>query len=199
MASKVKAYRSLFDALCDLTGEHGTRAREAVDGAGEVLAPGVGHIVQGDVVGGIAQMVVAHRRRGSAPPATSLAFKALGKAGDPYPPELAALGKTAQSGVYVIREKSTRRTVYVGESHSGKLYATLTRHFQEWRRGKAFWGNAGFASKAHDPGVTYERGDVEVAVILTSDEEARDAQDALINEFRPRDNVTGNGDDDVPF
>ena len=41
-----------------------------------------------------------------------------------------------KSGVYVIREQTRdddAAIVYVGESHSGKLYETLTRHFQTVR------------------------------------------------------------------
>ena len=36
-----------------------------------------------------------------------------------------------KSGVYVIREGS--EIVYVGESHTNRLYDTLTRHFQQVR------------------------------------------------------------------
>jgi excinuclease UvrABC nuclease subunit len=34
------------------------------------------------------------------------------------------------SGVYAIRDAYSRGVWYVGESHSGRLYETLTRHFQ---------------------------------------------------------------------
>ncbi|HJL20438.1 MAG TPA: hypothetical protein RMH99_32525 [Sandaracinaceae bacterium LLY-WYZ-13_1] len=34
-------------------------------------------------------------------------------------------------GVYVIRDADTREILYVSESHTGRLYATPTRHFQQ--------------------------------------------------------------------
>jgi hypothetical protein len=65
--SKVKAARSFFDSLCDLLTEcgsvEGERMREAVDGVGEALAPGVEDVSKGDLVGGVAKIVVAHRKR----------------------------------------------------------------------------------------------------------------------------------------
>ena len=37
-----------------------------------------------------------------------------------------------RNGVYVIRDALDGDVYYVGESHSGRLYSTLTRHFQFW-------------------------------------------------------------------
>lgn len=37
------------------------------------------------------------------------------------------------SGVYAIRDRRTKKVLYVGESHTGRLRKTLLRHFQRWR------------------------------------------------------------------
>src|SRR5262249_54631553 len=66
----------------------------------------------------------------------NLVYRAIGASGDPYPDWVRALRDRA--GVYVIREVETREIVYVGSS-TGQLYATMTRHFQAWRRLKGFW------------------------------------------------------------
>ena len=47
-----------------------------------------------------------------------------------YPAWIRGLRKA--NGVYIFRERDTDEIVYVGESHSDRLYATLTRHFQRW-------------------------------------------------------------------
>lgn len=44
-------------------------------------------------------------------------------------PELAAARN--RSGVYVLRDRTTKRVLYVGESHTNRLYRTLLRHFQD--------------------------------------------------------------------
>lgn len=38
-----------------------------------------------------------------------------------------------ENGVYAIRDKGTHETLYVGESHTGRLWKTLLRHFQGQR------------------------------------------------------------------
>jgi len=70
----------------------------------------------------------------------ALKYRPVGASGEPYPDWVRALD--GKSGVYIIREiqdDGTPVTVYVGESHAGRLYQTLTRHFQTWRRAKKFW------------------------------------------------------------
>ena len=89
------------------------------------------------------------------------------------------------SGVYEIRERGRSAVVYVGESHTGKLYGTLTRHFQWWRGPTA--------------GASYNRRAVKIRVMLTSPSLAKAKQDARIARLRPRDNVAANPDADVPF
>jgi hypothetical protein len=101
----------------------------------------------------------------------------------------------------VIRERDRDGTpvvVYVGESHTDRLYETLTRHFQDWRRYKSFW--SGQYSEGHDPGLTYDRSRAEVAVKITSPSSAIDEERRLIERLAPRDNLLGQADaDDVPF
>ena len=81
--------------------------------------------------------------------------------------------------------------VYVGESHTGRLYETLTRHFQTWRRGKGWWLGQ-FVESDNDPGTTYDREVCEVAVRITRPGGAATAAQAdLIRRLRPRDNVLG--------
>ena len=81
-----------------------------------------------------------------------------------------------KSGVYVIRERGFLGNVrYIGESHSGRLYATLLRHFQHWTGKTA--------------GYTFAASKVEVAVVRTPAARAFDLQNAMIAEFRPTLNV----------
>jgi hypothetical protein len=117
----------------------------------------------------------------------------VGRAGEPYPARLRELD--GRSGCYLIRPNGGR-VAYVGESHTGRLRKTLTRHFQDWKRGggkKAdFWRE--HYGQQHDPGTTYDRGRCEVAVFLTSPANAKDLEIELIRRYRPTDNLA-----DVPF
>ena len=54
-------------------------------------------------------------------------YRPLGASGEAYPQWVRDL--KGESGVYVIREIDSGETVYVGSS-VGRLYDTLTRHFQ---------------------------------------------------------------------
>lgn len=69
----------------------------------------------------------------------------------PFPPWLRAT--VGRCGVYAIRSVRSGEVMYVGESHTGRLYETLTRHLQFWKGPKA--------------GPTYERSDVEVKIRVT--------------------------------
>jgi hypothetical protein len=121
-------------------------------------------------------------------------YRPVGQRGEPYPLWLRRL--KGQSGVYVIRQEG--RPAYIGESHTGRLYETLTRHFQTWRRRKHFW-KGGYA-EGHDPGLTYDRDSVEVAVRVTSANDAIEEEARLIERLRPRDNLLGQSEaDEVPF
>jgi hypothetical protein len=124
----------------------------------------------------------------------SLTYRPVGKRGEPYPGWVRDL--KGKSGVYVIREGG--QVVYVGESHANRLYDTLTRHFQTWRRWKGFW--KGQYAEGHDPGLTYDRHKVDVAVRTTSPEQALHEEVRLIQRLKPRDNLLGQAElDDVPF
>lgn len=92
-----------------------------------------------------------------------------------WAPWLRALAK--QSGVYVIRDKSTREVIYVGESHKGQLYSTITRHFQSWLA----WGR-----------LEYNRRSVEIAVRTMPPSAAYQHQVKLIRKLKPRDNEMHN-------
>jgi hypothetical protein len=126
----------------------------------------------------------------------SLVYRQIGASGERYPAWVRELD--GKAGVYIIRDGDSHEILYVGSS-SGRLYDTLTRHFQQWRRAKTFW--KGYAS-AHDPGVTYDRGSVEVAVRITSPSVALDEEMRLISRLAPRDNLVGqreSADETVPF
>ena len=90
-----------------------------------------------------------------------------------------------RSGVYIIREKSgflffTGEVVYVGESHTNRLYSTLLRHFQHWTGRTA--------------GSTFAVSKVEVAVVRCPANRAVALQNSLIEEYRPRLNTVANPD-----
>lgn len=79
------------------------------------------------------------------------------------------------NGVYLLRAAGTDEVIYIGESHSGRLYDTMTRHLQNWD---------GFGS-----GPSYVPANVEVAVLLVEDpEEAIALQYELIQRYQPEDN-----------
>jgi excinuclease UvrABC nuclease subunit len=81
-----------------------------------------------------------------------------------------------KSGVYVIREAGfLGEVLYCGESHTGRLYATLLRHFQHWTGKTA--------------GPTFPVSKVEVAVVCCPANRAFDLQNAMIADFRPKFNV----------
>jgi hypothetical protein len=103
-----------------------------------------------------------------------------------------ALALRGQSGCYVIRDAITGRVLYVG-SAKNDLYATMTRHFQGWRRSKKWWkGMRG--PGAHDPGLVYKRSASEVAIQLTERDERFEVEAALIARAAPRDNLVKHPD-----
>ncbi|MGE0397225.1 MAG: peptidoglycan DD-metalloendopeptidase family protein [Kofleriaceae bacterium] len=125
---------------------------------------------------------------------TLSAYRAVGDSGDPYPDWVRAL--RGESGVYVIREIDGP-IVYVGSS-VGRLYETLTRHLQRWRRWKGYW--RGQFGEGADPGLTYRRSSVEVAIKTTTPDEAHDEELRLIRRLQPRDNQLGQPElEDAPF
>ncbi len=93
-----------------------------------------------------------------------------------------------KSGVYVIREKAhplvvfldMAEVIYIGESHTGRLYSTLLRHFQRWTGKTA--------------GPTFPVSKIEVAVVRCPANRALALQNAMIEEYRPKLNITANPD-----
>lgn len=79
------------------------------------------------------------------------------------------------SGVYLIRALDGEM-LYIGESHTKRLYKTLTRHFQKWSDYRRYR-------------IVYDRNSVRVAVVQTPDEIAFEKQNVLIARFKPRDNI----------
>lgn len=114
-----------------------------------------------------------------------LQWASLGRRGDRYPVDLRALD--ASSGCYILRSVATREVLYVGESHDGRLYQTITRHLQQWRRAKRFWVEQ--YGRPHDPGVTYARASVSLVVLVLPAAQAYEAQARLIRTLKPRDNI----------
>jgi hypothetical protein len=97
-----------------------------------------------------------------------------------------------KSGVYLIRSVPsilnlyTSSVLYIGESHTAKLYETLTRHFQHW--------------EGRTSGPTFAHSQVEVRVIVTKPARAVELQDKLICRYKPERNRTDPCDtSDVPF
>lgn len=85
-----------------------------------------------------------------------------------------------RSGAYMIRDKSSGVVLYCGESHTGRLYGTLTRHLQEW---------SGPGSRR-----SWDPHRVTIAVVLCSPDAAPSLQFMLIQQFRPEENyVLGDG------
>jgi len=133
-----------------------------------------------------------------------LLYRPVGASGEAYPSWVREL--QGKSGVYVIRERQrdgSDPVVYVGESHTGRLYHTLTRHFQTWRRSKKFWSGQ-YGGQGHDPGLTYPRDRVTVAARVLPPARAMEEETRLIARLRPRDNllkqpVDAASDEVVPF
>ena len=91
-----------------------------------------------------------------------------------------------RNGVYVIRDAFSRDVLYVGESHTGRLYSTLTRHFQFW--------------DGYTAGTTYDRDGVQVAVshLDAPSREVIRGQVELIGALAPLDNTHHQlGDEDL--
>lgn len=111
-----------------------------------------------------------------------------------YHPALQALRGRDASGVYAITDRRGR-VLYIGESHTGRLYDTITRHFRAWKRdaSKDQWGR-------RRGGTTYDRFLCRFCVELTPADAAAAAQFAHIQRLGPRDNaVVGGSVVDIPF
>lgn len=88
-----------------------------------------------------------------------------------------ALRGQGLSGVYLIRDAPTREMLYIGESHTGRLFETLTRHLYVWT--------------GRGAGPSYYPALIRVALIIAEtplDDPVAD-QYALIERHAPKDNV----------
>ncbi len=112
--------------------------------------------------------------------------------GGGYHPRLAALRQKAVSGVSAILDAGSREYLYIGESHSGRLFDTLTRHFRTWTPPR---GAGEYANSRRQGGMTYDRRDVLVCWVETDDDDAEDLQFDEIERLQPEDNLVGNTDD----
>lgn len=83
------------------------------------------------------------------------------------------------SGVYAIADLDGN-TLYVGESHTGRLRKTMQRHFQVWNDD---WARA--------PRQTYDRFRVQVCWIQCAPGEALDIEADWMSELDPSDNLAG--------
>ena len=127
---------------------------------------------------------------------SALVFRSIGSDGEPWPTWLRSYKSAC--GVYAIKESG--KVVYVGSSKK-RLYDTVTRHFQQWKRKKNWWKGAYGAG--HDPGLTYARGRCEVAVRTCACGEELEEETRLIERLQPRDNLVERPDGeelpDAPF
>lgn len=113
------------------------------------------------------------------------AFPAVDAQGQ-YHARLAELRGRAVSGVYAIIDAITGAVCYIGESHTGRLYDTITRHFRRWATPK------NDPSGRREGGVQYDREDVKIAFETMRADEAQDAQFRAIKAHNPTDNeLTG--------
>lgn len=70
------------------------------------------------------------RKRASKPnPSAAAQWQPL-RVGGRWNPVLLA-GMDQQSGAYAVRDAKTKKVLYVGESHTGRMWRTLLRHFQD--------------------------------------------------------------------
>jgi hypothetical protein len=143
----------------------------------------------------LSQKPVRARARSAPASADRFEWRSVGGEGDPWPAWLRALKSSC--GVYAVRDASSGNVLYVGSSRA-RLYDTVTRHFQQWKRKKNWW--KGLHGAGHDPGLVYQRGRCEVGVRTVACGTELDAEADLIARLKPRDNLVENPDgEDAPF
>lgn len=110
-----------------------------------------------------------------------------------YAPHVEALRRGKHSGVYAIFRG--RECLYVGESHTGNLFGTITRHFRQWKLDPSK-----DAQGRRRGGTMYDRRKVRVVYVIIEHDVAQVLQYAEIERLRPRDNsIDGKAVDVVPF
>lgn len=117
------------------------------------------------------------------PRLTMAPVPAVGRDGR-YSAELAKLRGRNVSGVYALFLTATRECVYVGESHTGRLFETITRHFRAWKAPRRL----PYANGRTSGGTTYDRAEISVAWVIVPARDAQVVQFAEISNLRPRDN-----------
>jgi hypothetical protein len=97
--------------------------------------------------------------------------------------------------------RNERRTSGSGmgaaETCAGNRASAPRPHFH-WRRAKRFWTGQYTGSQSHDPGLTYDRASVTVAVRTLPADRALNEEARLIARLRPRDNLVGQPEDFEP-
>lgn len=106
------------------------------------------------------------------------------------PKLLDALDK--RSGAYAVRDAETRRVLYVGESHTDRMWRTLLRHFQD--------PTGRFAQRGEWTNATPERLEVRAWFTSKADAECKEAH--VIDRLHPLHNRSDgrcDADTDFPF
>lgn len=80
------------------------------------------------------------------------------------------------NGVYAIRDRHTKRVLYVGESHTGRLRETIRRHFNHW-------------IDQGESRESYRRENIEVAWRASRAPLKHEGE--LIRHYKPKDNTKG--------
>lgn len=103
--------------------------------------------------------------------------------GGGYHRHLAELRNYQASGLYAI-VGPRGAILYIGESHTGRLYDTITRHFRDWRIEPGT-----DAQGRRRGGTTYNRDQVRVIYLICNADEAQQRQYEAIQRLGPRDNI----------
>lgn len=114
-----------------------------------------------------------------------------------YHPSLVALRAAKASGVYAIIDARTLRVLYVGESHTGRLYDTITRHFRKWCCYRQT-GNGRKRGEHGEGGKQYDRAAVLITFRTCPAAQAQAKQYEEIQRLNPRDNEVV-GESVAPF
>ena len=111
----------------------------------------------------------------------------VGNAGEFYSEKIRALRNV--SGVYVIYDRVEQEITYIGESHTGRLYKTMTRHFQRWKNDQTPYGydrkKCNYVIERHDAMVDW--------IVIESILAIRWFETYLIERFQPEGNLQVTG------
>lgn len=96
-----------------------------------------------------------------------------------------------QNGVYLIGDRRDGNLLYIGESHTGRLYGTITRHYQQWSDS---FDTAGVQYEFDGPN---DYTQIAIAVIDEMISPPSLVQDLLVMHCRPQDNRYMPTDEDI--